>query len=304
MGEKSHKLTKEGESFIMKACSGTNTLLCGSKGILPFSYPQIDRYWIAQPKDDGGKTITTNTELGRQLIKWYNKYSAIFELDANILAAQAFQESKYVLWAYPGEKSKSSATGISQFLLGTLYGVVILNSYASKQEYSFTDDEINAITKNCSGDTLNNSLTFDINSLIGRYNRPFIHQNAMDNPQIMIKAQFAYMKYISSRAKNIASTTLYAYNRGPGYIPKGNPSYTQTIFNTKLRKGNDYPKEGIDYVFKIFNYLGNPNNKKYASDGTAFTNCFGYNKSPFNVDCDITKFDKFKAETDESNLIG
>jgi hypothetical protein len=296
------KLTKGGESFIMSACSGTNNLLRGSKGILPFSYPEIDRNWIAQPKDDGGKIITTNKELGNQLIKWYNKYGEIFEMDANILAAQAFQESKYTLWAYPPESSKSTATSITQFLLTTLYEIIVKNVYGSKLEYRFTEVEINAILKNCSGDT-STIETFRVTNKIGRINRPIVHQNAMDNPEIMIKAQFVYMRYIANRAKNIASTTLYGYNRGPGFIPKSFPSYTQTINYTIQKKGNEYPKEGVDYVFKIFNYLGNPNYTKYASDGTKFTNYFEYDKPPFNIDCNIGNFNKYQAETDESNLL-
>lgn len=306
MGERTYILTKDGESFIMKACSGTDSLLRGSNGVMPFSYPEINKTWIAQPKDDGGKIITTNSDLGKQLIKWYNKYAEIFELDANILAAQAFQESKYALWIYPKKRENSdndsTATSISQFLIGTLFEVVVKNVFASKEEYGFTENEINAIINGCSGNT-SSAETFKVKNKIGRYNRPIVHQNAMDNPEIMIKAQFAYMKYISNLSKNIASTALYGYNRGPGFIPKAYPSYSQTINYTILKKGDDYPKEGIDYVFKIFNYLGNPESAKYTIDGTKFTNCFGYNKPPFNIDCNVANFNKYQAETDESNLL-
>jgi len=282
------KITPEGESFIKNACSGTDSLLRGS-GILPFSYPLINRSWIAQPKDGAGNVITTNSDLGKQIIKWYNKYAAEYNMDANILAAQAYQESKYVLWAFPPERTKSTATGISQFLLGTMYDVIIRDIYNA-----FSDDEKNLIKNNCSGDTSISS-TYNVSYKIGRYNRPIIHQNAMDNPQIMIKAQIVYMNAISIRAKNIASTALYGYNRGPGYIPKLMPSYSQTINYTKLKKGDEYPKEGIDYVFKIFNYLGNP---KYDKNGY-----FGYNKPPFNINCDISIFDSYQASVDESNLL-
>jgi hypothetical protein len=309
MEKRSYVLTKEGEAFIMKACSGTNSLLQGTNGVMVFSYPETNKTWIAQPKDDGGKLITTNAELGKQLIKWYNKYAIIFELDANILAAQAFQESKYALWAYPKKRDNpkydSSATSITQFLIRTLFSVVVKNVFASKEEYRFTENEISAIfVKNCSGNT-NVYETFKVGGVnkIGRYNRPIVHQNAMDNPEIMIKAQFVYMKHISKLAKNIASTTLYGYNRGEGFIRKESPSYTQTINYSAYREGDDYPKEGIDYVFRIFNYLGNPESAKYTIDGTKFTNCFGYNKPPFNIDCNIANFNKYQAETDESNLL-
>lgn len=280
-----------GTAFIKNVCSGnSNDLLKGkNKYVLPFCTPVSgDIVWEAKPIWNG-KQIKTNEELGNALIDWYNYYGKIFEMDANILAAQAFQESGYRIWNYA---KTSTASGISQFITDAIFDVIINNKFAAKEEYRFTVTEINAITKNLSGNT--NSLdTYNIKYLSGRKNRPVLHQNIIDNPNIMIKAQFCYMKYISNKCQNMASSALFGYNRGPGYAV---PSYSKSIYKAKLAKGSKYPLEGIDYVYRIFRYLGDPNFvKEYGY--------FGYDKPPH--DLKLTQpFDTFEAEVDESNLIG
>ena len=267
------KLTELGKQFIRKICEGTgNSLLQGKSpykikdtssrlynpdGVLPFCNPETlpTKIWYANAKH-GSTNITTNQQLGEALIDWFDKYGAIFEMDANIIAAQAYTESGYILWNYP---LTSTASGISQITSNTMYSIVTANKFSSKPEYRFTDAEIAAITKGWNG-SITDDDTYKVSLPIGRSNRPIIHQNICDNPEIMIKAQYNYMKFISSKCDGLASSALFGYNRGP-YLPV-TPSYTQSISNAKNpERGKDYELEGIGYVYKIFQLLGNP---KYA----------------------------------------
>jgi len=296
------KLTELGKQFIRNACAGTsNSLLTGQShdkindiesklynidGHLPFCNPESPAMpWTGHAKFNG-VNITTNQQLGEALIVWFDKYGQLFEMDTNIIAAQAFAESGYKIWNYP---LTSNASGISQFTTDTTFGVIVANKFATKPEYRFTNEEIAAITKNLTGN-LKEENSFSTKFLIGRTNRPFIHQNIIDNPEIMIKAQFCYMKYISNKCNGLASSALFGYNRGPN-LPV-TPSYTQSIQNAKNpKRGVDYEVEGIGYVYNIFNYLGNNKFSKYGY--------FGYDHLNLNE-----PFDVYAAEVAESGIYG
>jgi len=271
------KITKLGEEFIRENCNGTGkSNLYGTNpiGVLPFCDPLTspNKKWLSNPNINGG--IETNDELADALIKWYNEYSKIFNLDANILAAQAYQESKFNVWIYA--PNNSTASGISQFLAATIYDVIARNIYGE-----FTDTERMAITKNMINYTFVSGKTppktpFLIDYFTGRQNRSILHQNIIDNPEIMIKAQFVYMKAISKRCDKLASCTLFGYSRGLGYVKSS--SYSAAI-NNATGKGNSYEKEGINYVYRIFKYL--------------YDN-FGYKQ--LNITDEAAKnFDKFNA---------
>lgn len=273
-------------------CKGDgDSLLKGNNGNLVFSYPTINKTWVAKPKNMNGDIIKTNSELGNLLIIIYNKYGELFQLDPNVLAAQAYIESNYKLWIYPDEKLNSTAVSITQFLQKTLYDIVVRNIYRKTVGIEFSENEIKLITLGCEGN-IRNPLIFNINNKLGRINREVILQNSMDNPDIMIKAQFVYMKQLSKLSNKLASLSLFGYSRGHAYLK---PTYTDTINYTRNVKGDEYCQIGIDYVFKVFNYLGNP---KYSQFGY-----FGYDKSPYNVNCDISAFNQFNAEVDESNTL-
>ncbi len=263
-------LTRAGKSFINSVCSGTGRSLLdgksnakitdtGSKyynpdGHLPFCMPVISasKIWYSQAKYNG-KTIQNDQELGIALIDWYDKYGKIFQMDANIIAAQGWAESGYKIWNYP---LTSTASGIGQFTVEAVFDVIATNKFATQPEYRFTAQEIAAITKNWSGNT-SDIKSFKVGYPLGKRNRPYLHQNICDNPEIMIKAHYAYMKYLSGRCDGIASSSLFGYNRGPAYAF---PSYTRSI--SSATNSDNYEKEGIDYVFKIFQLLGNKNYNK------------------------------------------
>ena len=228
-------------------------------GVLPFTNPETlpTKIWTSDAKYNG-KVIREQTSpyemLGNAIIEWYDKYSKLFLLNANFMAAQGYKESAYCLWAYP---LTSTASGISQFTVEATFDVVInknsnLKSLDSAFSNSaFTDAEISAITDNING---NKSLlnTYVVNNDTGKGNRAILHQNIIDNPEIMIKAQCRYMRYISNKCKNIASSTLFGYSRGPSYAK---PVYTDSI--KAVDKSSAYLSEGIDYVMGIFNRVHN-----------------------------------------------
>ena len=101
----------------------------------------------------------------------------------------------------------------------------------------------------------------------------------------MIKAQYCYMKYIGTRCNNLASSALFGYNRGPRYAY---PSYTKSI--AMATDSENYQMEGINYVYRIFNLLGN---KKFNKNGY-----FGYDFLKLDE-----PFDEFLVECEESNRI-
>lgn len=247
-------LTPEGKKFILTQIN---------KSAVLFKNTEI--------KDD--KTAYYNN-----LILWIEKYSKKYDLDSNILSAQIYQESKFYSGAYnvnPKTK-KINAMGITQFLLITINDVIF-----GRFKSEFTQIERDAISKNI---VLNSK--GEINGSL----RPTLFKNVANNPEIMIKAQAVYMrKGIADRIKSdLASVTLYGYNRGPAFIKENYSDTVLTYFNKNLDKKvyektpktdpKTYinpPTEGTRYVQKIFDLL-----KSY----------FGYKNLDNSIDLDKLGF--------------
>ena len=254
------KITEQGKDFIRGVCAaGGNGLLSGKRTTpLPYSSVSRSKVWQCNIKDpnsnDPNKLIQNSSELAEAIIFWYEKYAAEYNLDANILVAQAYIESNFIMWAYVA--NGSTASGISQFIMQTVYDVVVLNM---RRRITARDQEdINKITNGLKNPSLLNSYRVNSeNNGDARYNRPILHQNIIDNPDVMIRAQFKYMKHISSRCNNLASTSLFCYNRGASFADK---TYSGAIEKAK-RRGNDYHVEGVNYVLKIFICLADKTNK-------------------------------------------
>jgi hypothetical protein len=247
-------LTQKGEAFIRAACSGGgNSLLQGkNKGVLPYCDPVTSpsKIWVSNARHNN-VLITTNQQLGEALIDWYNKYGNMYQMDANVMAAQAFQESGYFVWNYP---TTSTASGIGQFTTDAVYDVIITNNYSYITPH-MTTAEIQAIISGTFGIGGSYDTTYNVASVTGKKNRPIMHQNIIDNPEIMIKAQFRYMKIIAAVGKtSLTSQVLFGYSRGLGLIKS---TYSDSIERATKYSPN-YQIEGIDYVFKIFRYLGYP----------------------------------------------
>ncbi len=288
-------LTVEGKNFIRKVCEGTgNNLLRGKSkyGILPNCDPKIsgDKIWVSNSYYNN-KQITTNTELGEALIDWYNFYGKQYEMDSNVMAAQAFQESGYNIWTY---STISTASGICQFILAAIFDIIISNKY-KETIIGFSDDEIAKITKNISGN-IYEFKTYDVSNSLGQKNRAIIHQNVIDNPNIMIKAQFRFMKHIANKCNSLASSTLFGYSRGPAYAKM---SYVDSVKSATNEK--NYQDEGIDYVYKIFSILGDKENELITTKPKGYY--FGYDKGSNNLNMKKSAvFDAYMIKSQNSTL--
>lgn len=314
-----YPITEQGKDFIRTVCNGTgNSLLQGKSnakindpnnkdynpdGVLPYCEPKTlpSKIWVANAKHNG-IAITTNEQLGEALIDWYDKYGKLYEMDANVMAAQAYIESGYKIWNYP---LTSTASGISQFTVEAMFDIIIQNSNKNVLPL-MTQTEIDAIILGIyDSDKWKIEHTYKIYNVdsTGKKNRPIIHQNMINNPEIMIKAQFRYMKKIVTEKNSLASNVLFGYSRGPNFIQS---TYTDTIKAAKSKGSNDYVNEGIDYVYKIFRVLGD--NKYIVSNKKNIY--FGYDKGEFGsnnrqnlgMNIPIINFNNYDADVAESQI--
>lgn len=311
MAKKETKLTNSGEEFIRQVCQGTgNSLLSGNNGPLPYSDDGngnlINKTWNATPKLNN-KTITTNRELGDALIFWFNKYAKDYNLDPNILAAQAYIESGYKIWNY---NKNSTASGINQFTMPTIYGVIINNF--SEVTPLMSTNEISKIILNLesplSVSSYKPTQENEPTRLISIKNRGVLHQNVIDNPEIMIKAQARYMRFFSNNCDKLASTSLFCYSRGSKYMASTYSRAIEILKNDKniQKDTHSYLKEGLDYVLKVFGVLGDKNNKLFKGTYKPKRYYFGYDEIfKFNNNDDLStypnnNFDPFEANKNES----
>jgi zinc D-Ala-D-Ala carboxypeptidase len=261
-------LTSQGKDFIISSVNAG--CLSGKKTMPGVSF---DKYISVYGKDPSSEdfvwksnTITNPATLATSLIGWYNEYASIYSMNANVLAAQAFVESNYKLWTFSIGKDESTNTqypaamGLTQFVKITMNGVAAHTDSYNGITPVFTNAERGVLYKNTSP---------------AEYDKPIILQNMMDNPKLMVKAQFLYMKYCANRANGLASSALFGYNRGDGYISK--ISYTDTIQNCKndRKKKSSYFEEGVSYVFKTFSVLGDISSQTGYNKGV--DGYFGYN---------------------------
>lgn len=309
------KITGDGENFIREVCKrannkGTNSLLSGNNGILTFSDPPQpeNKIWTANISGVGN-----NIELGEILIEYFNKYAKEYDLDANILAAQAYVESKYEVWTY---NKLSAASGMGQFTPPTIHGVLFGSGGFYSGVKPFTDAEKVRLTSGL-------AQPFDANSynpkkeenITAKRNRPILHQNLINNLDLMIKLQARYMRRIANKCDDLASTSLLCYSRGPAYASQ---TYSQAIQKIINEKKEGYLQEGINYVLQVFGILGDPNNeiikdgksnisKNYKPKGFSF----GYFKKPyagapddslFNLGESFNPFAANVSESDEYNI--
>ena len=315
------KITKEGVEFITHVCNvgmvnkNGNTMLAGKNSYpLPFCFqPQANQIWVCDIKiPNTSIKMTSGNDLAQGLILWFNKYAQMYDLDANVIAAQAYAESGYKMWNYAG--GNSTASGVNQFLSSTVYEVIVKNDGKSYNPTNyFTPEEVNKIINGLTQGRIEASYKPGGNTdapspahQVAWNNRPTLHQNIINNPEIMIKAQCLYMSWISNRCNTLASSTLFGYSRGPGYSLK---TYTDSIQECAMQNTQEYLQEGLNYVLKIFGVLGDKNNflgsKGLGSYYKPVGKYFGYNESKGNDPKNLRltqNFDSFNANVAQSNI--
>lgn len=283
-------LTIEGKKFIRHIgdLDSETDLISGTKSE-PLPYASSNVYsFTAQAYDHNNKLITNNSQLCEALIIWFEKYSQIYDLDSNIIAAQAYAESKYKIWEY----SPTGALGLTQFVPMTIWDVIISNNYDVTPKFSET--ELNKLKLNLTLSELQTSYYWvkdksnSKTDIVSTNNRLILHQNIINNPEIMVKAQCRLMRNIADNNNRLASSTLFAYNRASGYYGK---SYTEIITKVNNKFQGTYINEGLDYVKRIFGLLADKNNKYIKKDNLGYS--FGYDSK---IDIDPNNFDSFVAD--------
>ena len=263
------KITSTGENFIRTICSGTtNTLISGNYEYnLSFSTIQDESFiFTSSAIDHLGNLIVNNQQLGEALIFWYNKYAELNDLDANILAAQGFAESNYRLWHY---SRRDSGSGIADFVSIRVFRHIVNSDRPETIEAlsspRFTDEEINKITNGLTDPFSKTSYIYRGQETtpsvlqIAINNRVQLFQNIIDNPEIMIKAQSNLMREIVERNNNLTANSLFSYDRN--YLLSAS-SYPNLLDQAGRRFGDNYVQAGVDYVDRIFRYLGDRDNDK------------------------------------------
>jgi len=288
MAKRNTVITTEGKAFIEEAIKDVGPLaLSGNNGEMPYSLDsegnKVDKVWTVEATASDGKTLTLSN-LAQSLIDWFEKYGNIYGLDPNILAAQAYIESQFKLWNYT---KTNTASGINGFKMLMVYSV-ILNNFGGGGD-TMTTSEIVKITFGLDQALAVTSYEPDKGTLntqtIAMTNRPILHQNMINNPEIMIKAQARYMRYFSDNCAKLASSALLCYRTSNSHVAD---TYSKAIDKLRKAHGNstesNVVKDGLDYVLKVFGVLGDVNNEL---EGKAFTGgyktkglkgySFGYN---------------------------
>ena len=311
-------LTSEGRRFIREVCRRENQRLLRGRESYPLAntLPPTSptKEWVCDIIDprDNTKKITNGRELAEALIFWFDLYGQRYQIDANLMAAQAYVESNFRLWGY-----SPTAMGISQFTMETIYTVVVNNFGRELNQFDLEMREV--LTAGLTNPLNRDSYTINSsNNDIPNRNKPILHQNICNNPGALLAAQFKYMRWIAERTNNLASSTLFCYNRGPAFAKD---TYSATIQDCiQSKKSNpDYYKEGVEYVLKTFIVLGDRNNsilfnkRKTKPRGIYFEygELFNYrnaNNQEFNQllfdDTVDNNFQVFDANIEESKLLG
>jgi hypothetical protein len=245
-------LNNKGKAFVKKFTDNTdNYLLKGRFKTYNLPNSTISGQQVEFSADVlvNGKFLLNNRELGENIIKWIDNYAKIYALDANIIAAQTSAEGsgnianvgfkRYVCFAY----SPSGAMGISQFTANTVWGMIYRLNKTFTIDKRLTTTEISALLKSLTGDK---EKLEDVNSVA---NRKQLHKNLIDNPEICIKMQCMLMSYIGKNNNNLATSSLYCYNRGSEIKSS---TYLEAIKKTTLPIA-----EGLNYVKTIYEFLVN-----------------------------------------------
>ena len=292
------KLTETGKMFIKHVgdVASNKGLLEGNNGLLPYSNTtNANKVWKANVIDiRTNSSISTNSQITEYLIYLFDTYSEQYELDSNIIAAQAYQESRYKCWIY--NDNISTASAISQIVMNTVYEILYNKRWLTDEERDIiTNGMENPDRKSSWRKVLKKGELIEENYVTQKANRSILHQNMIDNPHIIIKMQCVLMDFISGRNANLASSSLFGYNRGSGLSSN---NYIEMINLTAKEFGDNYSNEGIKYTEHIFGYLGDKDNK-YVTGLDSLTKGYWFG---YSLDLDKKNWSEFEADS-KSNFV-
>jgi flagellum-specific peptidoglycan hydrolase FlgJ len=297
MARKNTHLTSKGIEFITYVCIGKNkknsgndsndnNLLKGNNGILQYSN-KVNKTWEANIIDDNGNSIKKNGDLPLVLVSNFQRWATTYNIDPNILAAQCYILTKYKMWYYESDNS-----GINLFTMPNVYKFIISNS--SSIAPKMTEEEISIITAGLTNPDVESSYDVVNGGAVMTSNRPILHQNMIDNPAIMIKAQARYLKYLADNQSNkLASTSLFSYSAGEQYAET---TYTRSIEKANNLLVNKLVTKATDIVLKTFGVLGD-------KDNATLPKITNYKPKGYYFGYDLKlkeEFDSFSADTEES----
>ena len=311
----SKELTEHGKSFMRKVGehygNNDNSLLQGNNGILPFSNEtDANKVWVANVKDifNDNRPVKTNSQFIEYLINLYIEYADEFNVDANIVAAQGFEESEYKTWYYHTDDIRVlTSASIAQLPMDMMYYAIY------DEELTWLDDNqknkiINGMEKPDLPSSWRNVENIDPSGKIEdrqRSNHSVFHQNMIDNPDIVVFIQCRFISYISLNNGNYASSSLFAYNSN---WKNKSTNYIQLLNEFDKKEDVDDTIKQCEYVERIFGYLGDPkqeNIKKLRPyvRGFSFNYTFiDYDFNEFGVDT-LTNYTPSRSTKDKEALI-
>lgn len=312
------ELTQKGKDFIEQVVKlGGGSLLEGNNGPLPFSDDgtgkEVDKTWIVSAVASDGKPLNT-TNLAKSLQVWFQKYADMYELDPNILAAQAYVESGYRLWYY---SDKTTASGLLQFDMLDIFSLVVNNFGAGGPLY-WSEENLTAFKPlNVIVDDIEQELAITSyqpdkgapgTKNLAKKNRTILHQNIIDNPEYMIKAQARYMRYFAENCSKLASTSLLCFKAGNDYVTS---TYSRSIEKLLKKYDNDKTNptvtDALNYVLTVWGVLGDEKNRIFGGKKTEYKPSgyyFGYDDIfTTNSNSDLTYYPNDKKD-DTGKQIG
>ncbi|MFW5847787.1 MAG: hypothetical protein ACOCVF_02595, partial [bacterium] len=252
-------ITENGKNYMLSLADENSDSMLRGEQSYPLPFTNIQKEWISNAYYKYGN----DREWMKELIIIIEKYAQQFDIDPNMIAAQIQTESSFKVWVFPPpaetRNTTSSAVGLTQFIYPTLYKTM---------EKFFTNEERKLIT----GENYDSLDYFTLPSY-DTPSRPFIAQNIIDNPELMVKAQCAHMKELGNQGNNLMSTSLMGYHGGSGF--------TKSNFIESIKKPNS--DSHYKYAYKImkkmeinFGYEGLVSspfddfaaNASYTSNGT------------------------------------
>jgi hypothetical protein len=207
--------------------------------------------------------VMTNSNYAEAIISMINYYSAKYNLNANIIAAEEYKESGYRTANYSYNKDRTvAAMGMSQFITETAIRAILKSS-------EFTSTEKNSLLKGMStNDTAmllspfksNSEIKYERNIMKSDTNLPIFMQNVFDNPEIMIKAHCSLIESIERQCNGLASSSIFCYYHGSHYAK----NYAATIERARMNGISEADiSTGVKYVYGIFDTL---NKSFYAAN--------------------------------------